>query len=225
MKNLIIPFFLFYSFCNSQIKITWEYSRNNGTAEVYLYNDSTENIILPLDPKSLKPYFENQCSMDDYEFPYPILGLTLLIENKNEKLVGNIHNIEIPNDQSFNEIIKERQNINNKYLASLKEWSDKNEFSDLDYAKKNYYLYNNLMIIKSKQKLKFKIDVNFENITNQKYIYYYYPIDWAEKSEARLSICIDSSIYNYLTKKQKQKLKKYKFFTGNVESNVVELKP
>ncbi|CEJ71594.1 hypothetical protein BN1195_03943 [Chryseobacterium oranimense G311] len=223
MKNLIIPFLLFYSFCNSQIKITWIYSKNNPTAEVCIYNNSSENIVLPLDLKSLKPYFENQCSMADYEFPYPIFGLTLSVENKNEKMVGNVHNIEISNNENFSEIIKERENVNNKYLTSLKAWNDKNAFSDLDYAKKNYYLFNNLIVIKSKQKLKFKINVNFENITNEKYIYYYYPIDWTIKNEAKLSLCIDSSIYNYLTEKQKQKFKKYRFFIGRIESNKIEL--
>jgi hypothetical protein len=221
MKNLIIPFFLFYSFCYSQIKMTWGYSKNNGTAEGYLYNDGNENIVLPLDLTSLKPYFDNQCSMEDYEFPYPILGMILLIENNNGKLVGNIRNIEISDDRSFNEIIKERQNGNNKYVASLKTWSDENEFSDLEYAKKNYYLYNSLRVIKPKQKLRFKIGVNFENITNQKNIYYYYPINWTERNEAMLSICVDQSIYHYLTKKQKSKFKNITFFSGTVKSNKI----
>lgn len=224
MKNLIIPFFLLYSVCNAQIKINWTYAKGKEVADVCIFNDSDEYIVLPLDKRSLKPYFENQCSMTDYEFPYPILGLTLLVENAGEKMVGNIHSIEIPEGDDFSRILKERRESNKKYVAYLKKWGEKNNFSNLNDAKINYYLFNNLIIMKPKQKLKFKIDVNFENITNQKYIYYYYPIDFLMKNETKLSICIDSSIYDNLTVEQKKKFDKYKFFTGKVESNTVELK-
>lgn len=223
MKNLIIFFFLSYGICKSQVKITLSYSKSDENAKVSIYNDSNEDIIMPLDMKSFKPYHENQCSIADYEFPYPIFGITLLVENNNEKLLGNIRNIEIPDDDSFNNIKEERRKINSKYLNSIKKWGDKNKIINLDSAKINYYLYKNLVIIKSKQQITFSSVINFDNITNQKYIYYYYPIDWTKKNELSVSICIDSNIYNVLTEKQKQKLKKYTFFTGKLESNKIKL--
>ncbi|MCE3074672.1 hypothetical protein [Chryseobacterium gwangjuense] len=223
MKNLIIFFFLSYSICKSQVKITLSYSKSDKNANISIYNGSNEDIIIPLDMKSFKPYHENQCSIADYEFPYPILGITLLVENNNEKLLGNIQNIEISDNDSFNNIKEEKRKINSKYLNSIKKWSNKNKIMDSNSAKINYYLYKNLVIIKSKQQITFSSIINFDNITNQKYIYYYYPIDWSKKNKLSLSICIDSNIYDFLTEKQKQKLKKYKFFTGKLESNKIEL--
>ena len=216
-------FLLLHNICNSQVKITWEYSKNLKKADVIIYNDGAKDILLPLDLKSLKPHFENECSMVDYEFPYPSFGLTLLVENEHEKMFGSIHNIEVSENNNFNRIVLERQEINNEYLDFIKKWDESNKISDLDFAKKNYYLYNNLVFIKSKQKIKFQIAVNFDNITNQKYIYYYYPIDWGKKIEVMLSTCIDSDTYNYLTERQKQELKKYEFFTGNLRSNIIVL--
>lgn len=224
MKYFIISFLCLYNICNSQVSISWTYSKANKTAEINIYNNSNHDIVLPLDSKSLKPYQEDQCSISDYEFPYPILGLTLLVNNSNEKIVGNISNIEIPdNDNDFKKIVAERDSINNEYLSLIKKWSNKNKLTDLGFAKVNYYLTNNLIILKSKKSIRFKANVDFDNITTQKYISYNYSIDWSKKNEVSLSFCIDQSVYNYLTEKQKLKLKKYRLFTGNIQSNKIPL--
>ena len=201
----------------------WEYSKGHETALVSIRNNSTENMVIPLDLKTIKPYFENQCSMDDYEFSYPILGMTLLVDNRIERIVGKVRNREILDKKdNFAEIVKERQKIYNEYLNSLKKWMKKNKISNIDFAEKNYYLSNHLVIIKAGQQIEFKVVINFDNITNQKNIYYY-PINWIEKNESMLSICIDSSIYDYLTEKQRKQLNKYKLFMGHIESNKILL--
>ncbi|MGH1516142.1 hypothetical protein [Chryseobacterium sp. JK1] len=225
MKNLIIFLFsLFLSnFYSSQVTMKWEYSVIEKKATVYIYNNNAEDIILPVDLTSLKPYFENQCSIDDYENSYPILGATLVVENKQGKMIGNIHNNEISDDDHFNIMIKEIKKNDSIYLNTLKKWSKKNKIHDRYFMERNYYLSNHLVVIKSKDHINFKVSINFDNITNQKNIYYYYPINWAEKNEGALSICVDPSIYHYLTKKQKQKLSAYKLFTGRIESNKVLL--
>jgi len=224
MKYLTIFFLLLYNLSNSQIKISWSYSKVDGIAEINVYNNSTNDIVLPLDLRSLKPYQENQCSMHDYEFPYPILALTLLVNDGNENIPGNINNIETPDsDIEFKKIVEEREGNNRKYISMIEKWSKKNKLKDLSFAKSNYYLVNNLIILKSKKSFKFKATVNFDNITDEKYIYYYYPVDWTRKNEISLSLCIDANVYKYLTEKQKQKLKKYQFFTGNIQSNSIKL--
>lgn len=224
MKYLTIFFLLLYNISNSQIKIFWSYSKVDGIAQINVYNVSNHDIVLPLDLRSLKPYQDNQCSMNDYEFPYPILALTLLVNDGNENISGNINNIEIPDsDTEFKKIVEERKDNNRKYLSMIENWSKKNKLKDLNFAKSNYYLTNNLIILKSKKSFKFRTKVNFDNITDEKYIYYYYPVDLTRKNEVSLSLCIDANVYNYLTEKQKQKLKKYQFFTGNIQSNPIKL--
>lgn len=65
---------------------------------------------------------------------------------------------------------------------------------------------------------------DLHNITNGKYLYYYYHIEHNKQYNVSLSFNIDECVYNYLTKDQRDRLRTYKLFTGKIESNIIQFK-
>jgi hypothetical protein len=83
----------------------------------------------------------------------------------------------------------------------------------------------NLVCLKPKEKKNFTIPLNLRNITNKdNAIHDSYLLEKNKNYTLFLSLQVKGNIYNYLTKAQKQKLKKYELFTGSLESNTIELK-
>jgi hypothetical protein len=111
-----------------------------------------------------------------------------------------------------------------KYEKKIKLWQKKNGIKSFDDAKINYYIFNNLIYLKQGEKIEKEFYFDLHNITNGKYMYYYYHIEDDKQYDVSLSFNIEDCVYKYLTPFQKQKLKKYKLFTGLLESNKVEFK-
>ncbi len=87
----------------------------------------------------------------------------------------------------------------------------------------NYNIIKNLIYLKSKEKVSFKIKLDFYNITNQELIFYNYILDKELKYKLSLSLCEFDELENYFTIDQKQKLKNYKLFKGSIQSNKIQL--
>ncbi len=223
----IIFVFSFFGHFKAQIKISWQLDSQKKVANITLYNDSNENIIIPLDTTSLQPYYSDNYNIIKQEWidQYPFFGLTINIydnfEQKNVETylhseidISDLKKIKIKNDS----IIKE-------FNLKMEKWRKKNNVREAD-VKINYYIMNNLLRLKPYEKLVFHVPFNLKNITNRDAgpLQGFYVLDNEKENIGYLSISIDKETYiKYLTKSQRQMLNKYKLFTGSIKSNKIKI--
>lgn len=107
-----------------------------------------------------------------------------------------------------------------KEKERILKWKKQNKFtSDID-AIRNLYISENLILLEPKQKINIEMEMDIYNIRRgNTYFYNYYVLTNGKKYNLSVNVCVDKNIYNYLTEEQKKSLKKYKLFTGNLESN------
>lgn len=217
---LLINIFVFYQL-NAQIKIELKIDNPNKKAKVVLLNETNTNIVIPLDTLSLSPYFDDIClEMKNYIHGSPYLGLNIKLKNEDtiSDFLGGAGKMD---DLSVVNIIT---NENKKYERRIRLWQKKNNIKSFEEAKINYYIFNNLVYLKAGEKIEKTFYFDLHNITNGKYMYYYYHIEDDRQYDISLYFNIEDCVYQYLTEKQKQSLNKYNLFTGEVESNKIELK-
>jgi hypothetical protein len=216
---IVLNLFLLSQF-NSQVKMELNLDTNNKKAYVGLINTSNDNLIIPIDILSLRPYFDDIClDIAQHTFEYPTLGLNIKVM-RNNKVVESLGGTGKMNDLNvINKINLEKK----KHEKKIKLWQKKNGIKSFDDAKINYYIFNNLVYLKPGEKIEKVFYFDLHNITNGKYIYYYYHIEDDKQYDVSLSFNISKCVYTYLTTSQKEKLKRYQFFTGSLESNKIEL--
>lgn len=217
---LIINIFVFYLF-NAQIKIELNIDHLNNKAKVVLLNETNTNLVIPLDTLTLSPYFDDIClEIKNYIHGSPYLGLNIKLKNEDtiSDFIGGAGKID--DLRVVNIIAKEKKN----YERKIRLWQKKNNIKLFEEAKINYYVFNNLVYLKPGEKIERTFYFDLHNITNGKYIYYYYHIENDKQYNISLSFNIEDCIYKYLTTSQKEKLSEYKLFTGKIESNKIELK-
>lgn len=196
-------------------------------ADIIIYNSSNENIAVALDTLSLQGYFNdnNIISKENWNKNYPFLALTLNIyDDDKNKLITNTTNPYYDLSE-FQKMKGKRDSLENEYNSMIKKWKIKNKIKKDHDAQINYYLLKNLFLIKPKDSIKFSVIFNLRNITNtENNLLDSYILEADNNYNSLLTLNIDKSIENYLTKEQKQKLKNYIFFTGRIESNKIQLR-
>lgn len=210
----------------SQLNISWKLDSKKENADIVIYNNSSENIAVAVDTLSLQGYFNDShiISKENWNKNYPFLALTLTIydDNKN-KLITNTSNPYYDLSE-FQNMKSKRDSLEKEYNSIIKKWKIRNKIKNDHVAQINYYLVNNLLLIKPKSSIKFSVIFNLRNITNTKNnLLDSYILEADNKYNSFLTLNVDKSIEKYLTKEQKQKLKNYVFFTGRIESNKIEL--
>ncbi|MBW8361004.1 MAG: hypothetical protein K0M56_02315 [Kaistella sp.] len=213
--------FIFFSYCIfGQLRL--EFSLINSVANVSIYNESKENYVLPIDTLHFRP-FETECArFSDFEAEFPSLALMLNFidsDAKREEYVVGYKQIE--NIDSFNESINTKRD---EFRKKIEKWGNRHSIKDDNLALINYNLVNNLIYIKSHDKVSFKIKFDLYNITGQELIYYNYILKKTNDYKLYLSMCNYTDINNFLAFSQRRKMKKYKLYTGKIESNVIEFK-
>lgn len=192
-----------------------------SVAEVILINNSNEHYALPIDKFHLRPYEQNCNTFSDYESEFPAFALmTNLVDSSNGQIDYMI------GYKSFDDINSVKKNIDSKrekLKRRIIKWGDENKIKDYNNAYINYFLVQNLVCIKPNEKITFRIKADLHNITNQELIFYSYHIKNTENYNFYLSLCEYNDLDKYLTSSQKQKIKKYKLFTGSLESNKIQL--
>lgn len=216
---IIINILVFYQF-NAQIKIELNIDYLNKKANVVLVNETNTNLVVPLDTLALSPYYDDIClEMKNYIHGSPYLGLNIKLKDEDtiSDFLGGTGKMD---DLSVvNMIYTEKK----KYESKIRLWQKKNNIKSFEEAKINYYVFNNLMYLKPGEKIEKTFYFDLHNITNGKYMYYYYRLEDDKKYNVSLTFNINECIYKYLTQKQKQSLNKYNLFKGQVESNKIEL--
>lgn len=222
---IIIVSFLIYHL-HAQIKMDFSVDKSTKKAFVRIINESEKSLIIPIDIISLRPNFNDVClDVSQHTYQYPTLGLNVKVKNDNGQLVESSAGSVMINDIKEAKIIFNKITLENKkYEKEIRLWQKRHGIKSFNDAKINYYIFNNLRYLKPGEMFEKEFYFDLHNITNGKYMYYYYHIEDDRQYDISLSFNIEDCVYEYLTEKQKQSLNKYNLFTGEIESNKIELK-
>jgi len=211
----------------SQVYINWKLDSKGENAEITIFNNSNEDIAIPIDTLSFQAYFNDthKITKENWNKNYPFFALTLNVYDYNQNRLKANTDMPYLDSSEFIKTKNKIDSIQNKYTSIIKEWKINNNITNDNIAQINYYLLKNLILIKSKDKVKFSVIFNLRNISNKENgLYDSYIIEKDKKYSALLKLNIDKRTYNYLTREQKQKLKNYNLFTGRIESNKIEIR-
>ena len=227
MKNI---FFIIIFFCGgflqSQIKLEFKLDFNSNIADITIINNTSEKYVFPLDKKFLRPYEPDCSNYQEYEESFPSLGLMLMIEEQSENELLTYYVENYVDTSKFDSITKVYQKERLVYEDLIEKWKQINEINKEKDAKINYNVMNNLTFLKPKEKINFKVKVNIDNITDQKFKFYSYLYDPHKFYKYYLEYCSASKAYEYLTYEQKKRIKRkgYKLFSGVLKSNILNSK-
>jgi hypothetical protein len=226
MKKTIIFIILFlYGIFSAQIDLKINFlNEKKSTIIITILNQTNDYYVIPFDKKGFKAYNSDEvCSnLNSLEYSYSFFAPTLILKDIDndsimEPLIGNFH-IDRLSEKNIARLKKEELKAKDKIFN----WKEKNSFNNDEDAIRNLYLNENLITLSPKEKLDIKIEMDIYNIKRgNTYLYDYYTLINNKKYNLSINLCADESIYNYLTKKQKKHLEKYKFFTGKLVSNTL----
>lgn len=226
MKKIIMSvIFFLYGIFYAQIDLKIKFlNEKKSVMEITISNNTNDYYIVPFDQKGFKAYHSDEvCSnLNNLDYPYsffaPTLMLKDIVHNSIEESSIRSYHGDILDDKNYQKLKKLEQENKNRIFK----WKEKNKFSSQEDAIRNLYLYENLITLKPKEILNIKIELDVYNIRRgDTYFYDYYILTNNKKYDLSINLCADESIYNYLTEKQKVKFKKYKLFTGQIESNKI----
>ncbi|WP_157844468.1 hypothetical protein [Chryseobacterium sp. Leaf313] len=223
MRYFII--FFFPIFIKSQIGLTFSMSFDKKSAVVSIENETNNNYIIPVDLTNLKAFFnfETCAYFSEYDSSYNPLALTLIVidANSGEKIEAK-RGTAYMEDNFAEKYIKEISRcgvIDNTYVN----WSKTQEINDESKAKINYYLVRNLVFLKPKQKINFRVLIDLKNVSTESlYVFDWYNLDESKRYNLQLQFDVQNCFYDFLTKKQRETFSDYKLFTGKIESNILQ---
>lgn len=227
MRKILIPIFFFiYTIFFAQIDINIHFLDEKKPLKmiIVITNQTNEYYVVPFDKKGFKGYnIEELCSnLRSLDYPHYFFAPALIFKdpqnnNTMESLIGSYH-INRLSDKNTIRIKKEELKEKRRILK----WKDQNNFTNDVEAIRNLYINENLILLAPKENLNIEMEMDVYNIRRgNTYFYNYYVLTNDKTYNLSIKLCADKSIYNYLTEKQKKYLKKYKFFTGNLESNTL----
>lgn len=238
MRKIIYIIFLFSSFVFSQIKVEIKFAKPNDEInrgkflEIKIINNS--DYILPIDTTDFKTFYTDEGCIDFSDLNnYSDLMLKVDFNNMSDgssimslphyKITGQIDE----KDKLYIGEINRRDSLiklqNNKMVL----WKKQNKIQQSDdWIYKNKNLISSMLFIKGKRQIKFYKYFNPKkfnvDLISGNYDYYDLTID--NEYKFSLKYCIDSKIYEFLTKEQTNKLSGYTLFSGSLESNNLKWK-
>lgn len=224
MKNIfIIIIFIISNTLYSQVKLDFKLDFNSNIADIVITNNTSENYVIPLEKKYLRPYEPLCDNYQEYEDNFPSLGLMLMIENLSDNNLLTYYVNDYVDPNKFDSISKEYQKQKINYDNLINQWKASNKISKINNAKINYSIMNSLIFIKPHETISYKVKVDINNITNQKFKFYSYSYNPLQSYKYYLQYCSPAEMYKYLTKIQKKQIKDqgYKLFYGTLKSNII----
>lgn len=227
MKNILFTLTLICSLklC-SQISLKVEVKKkinyNEYILTMKLTNSSNKFYMVPLDKNNFKAYYNSEyCGLFDADNAYYYLAPSVILTESNSKKVIDPVSRRIHIDDKNEYLLL--NGINKEILKkedTFKTWMKQNQLKNLSEAERNYYVFNNLMLLKPGQTISYNVKLNISAISRsyRSIEYDYYQLDF-NKYLLSFDLCIDPQIYNDLTIDQKNSLEKYEFFTGILKSN------
>ncbi len=224
-KNITFIILFLYGIFSSQIDLKVKFlSEKKSVIEITISNNTNDYYIVPFDQKGFKAYHSDEvCSnLSSLDYPYSFFSPTLMlkdsIDNSIEESSIRSYHVDVLNNKNSQKLKKIEQENKNKILK----WKEKNNFSSNKDAIRNLYIYENLIMLKPREILNIKIDLDVYNIRRgNTYFYDYYILKNNRKYDLSINLCVDGDIYKYLTEKQRKRFERYKLFSGQIESNVL----
>ncbi|REC50402.1 hypothetical protein [Chryseobacterium pennipullorum] len=225
-KLLILLSISFYTFYNSQIKLDILVHEKISTGKYLLRitvkNQTNDFYALPLDKTGFKAYYSSEyCASQESEYSYKYLSPTIMLKDnsKNQfieassKMMDLVENYKDEYSKNMGFSDKEKEEL-------ILKWKNKNSIQTISAAQKNYYLVNNLVLLRPNEEIDYNVELDMTGIPRLdiKGEYDYYFLDH-NKYALSLDLCILENVYMDLTKRQKEKLKKYKLYGGTIKSN------
>ncbi|MBW8361002.1 MAG: hypothetical protein K0M56_02305 [Kaistella sp.] len=209
-----------------QVTVIKKISHSKFIIKAEFINESDQTYIIPLDTTGLKAYYPDEiCGMDQMEFPYKYFAPAVLLHNqKGENVHANLKSYNVP-EESMSLLSKEFDSLRQQYKTRISEWAKKEHISDFKTAEQNFYIMNNLIVLKPGKSFTYEIVLDLYKVNRSELFLNFdsYMLTVNSTFTFRSLLCADKNIYSYLTKKQKKQLKKYKLFKGIIESNRIVL--
>lgn len=224
MRNKITLFliiFLFPILIKSQIGLTFLTEIDGKSAIVSIQNNSSENYAFPIEMTNVKPYYENDNVCEYFIQYHPAwhslsLSLKLTDVTTGEILEPQNTHVSIDYDQLYKCLKENDSTLSEENIGN---WQTKYKIVDKEKAKLNYYIYNNLILLKPGQIIRFRVLIDTTNISTELYFIKRYDIKPDTKYLYQLYTEIADCTYDSLTPEQKKELKDYNLFKGKVSSN------
>ena len=234
MRNILfIVIFFIYNTLFSQISMkvsVFSKKEDDYMLKIEVINDSDYDYIIPIDTANYRYYFPEETCANFYRLEnYPDLGIIFKIKNKKneymDSLLSGFMHLTEEELLAISEKEKEKERIHREKIKNWKrKYHIKGDYKNIDI---NWYLYNQLKVLKSKKSITYLKNFNINDINIGLDIdssYYYYHLDKNVDYPMFLEICIDEKIYDYLTPKQKEEFKGYKLFSGKIQSNEIMIR-
>lgn len=221
-KTFVLLFLLLISLFKSQLSINYTIEKipnsRRHILNINIENNSNINYAIPIDTTGFRVYYPDEPSSNFYyEFADKGLGVMLLFKEKNKYIIGESRSHDFrQSDLNMREDIK-KQKITGE--EKLKIWQEKYKIKNKLLAKKNMYLFNNIIFLQPGERLSFQKTFDFLDFNNTDYYYNLYFLQPEIQYILRLKYSINKKIYLNLTTEQKVKLKGYKLFCGDLLSN------
>jgi hypothetical protein len=232
------------SFFSGQIKIEIKpetrIMSSKILVELKIVNETNYKYVFPVNVTDLKPYFqtENCTNYADASFKETNdLFLRLVFLNPMDgSYVDKIFNNPDPStllhssENNKKKFEKKKDSAIKSHKNIINQWIKKNNIKkNKDWAEINRTIFESLIYLKPQQTITYKIYIDPSKLySSQMYEtgnnFYSYYLENNIDYNFLLKYCVDSNIYQYLTEKQKNKIKGYKLFSGSLESNILKWK-
>lgn len=217
----------FYTQINLKIKLSGvdkTATESSYKIQVNLQNTSEDFIAIPIVLTKLKGYFADERCVDHLNFrENKILDFTAIVNYKGHKMNVVAAMSHIDHDEIATKL-KMIERLDSIKQSDLRNWMLSNSISNVNLAEINKILFENILLLEPCEEVSYQIIFRPESINCLECdLFYFYSLE--ENSEVDLSLlhCVDDCIYTYLTEDQKKKLKRYKFFSGELLSNEIKL--
>lgn len=243
MKKIIKLYILFFSvvFFNAQIRLEIKadnliLSNTKNVVQLNIINETDSKYAVPINMTDFKPFFQgDNCKtyVDNSFMGSNDLFLKLVFIDADDNYVDKIFNTPNPsiihsNNKIMREFEKKQDSAKSSYNRTINDWIKKyNIKKSKSWAEINKIVFPNIIYLGPRQTITYKIYINPSKLYSTQmhqtgsYFCSYY-LENNTEYKFLLKYCIDSNVYNYLTKDQKNKLKDYILFSGNLETNLLK---
>lgn len=206
-----------------EVKFYLEMDRKSGI--ISIKNTSQEKYIFPLETTNLGTYWDGDIICKYFkEYHKPSHGLSFKLRIKDvttNKFIEPISSFpDLAVEAIENHLKSNKDCYNYSYETQIQNWQNLYKIEDKKKAEINYYIFNNLILLQPNEQIKFRVLTDMSNISNELYFQYEYKLDESRIYNYELYTEINECIYDKLTSEQKAQFKDYKFYFGNLKSNV-----
>ncbi len=171
MRNILfIVIFFIYNTLFSQISMkvsVFSKKEDDYMLKIEVINDSDYDYIIPIDTANYRYYFPEETCANFYRLEnYPDLGIIFKIKNKKNEYMDSLLSgfIHLTEEEllAISEKEKEKERIHREKIKNWKrKYHIKGDYKNIDI---NWYLYNQLKVLKSKKSITYLKNFNINTL-------------------------------------------------------------